>query len=118
MYREEASPYPGMQPLIRDLIEAPGIRVGLVTRHISHDPAITLARLFARHDLDIDRLDFLHCLPLREGRRLATRRRASSSTSIRRAPARWATSTATTKSRCRPASIPSSCPTVSRAARG
>ncbi len=66
MYREEVSPYPGMQPLIRDLIEAPGIRVGLVTRHISHDPVITLARLFARHDLD--GLDFLHCLPLREGK--------------------------------------------------
>ncbi len=68
VYREEASLYPGMQALIRDLIETPGIRVGMVTRNISHDPHITLARLFARHDLDIDRLDFLHVLPLREGK--------------------------------------------------
>jgi phosphoglycolate phosphatase len=68
VYREEASLYPGMQTLIRDLVATPGIRVGMVTRNISHDPHITLARLFARHDLDIDQLDFMHYLPLREGK--------------------------------------------------
>lgn len=68
VYREEAQLYPGMQALIRDLAETPGIRVGMVTRNISHDPAVTLARLFARHGLDIARLDFLHTLPLREGK--------------------------------------------------
>jgi phosphoglycolate phosphatase len=57
-----------MRELIRDLIDTPGIRVGMVTRNISHDPHITLARLFARHDLDIEQLGFLHYLPLREGK--------------------------------------------------
>ncbi|MBI1285039.1 MAG: HAD hydrolase-like protein [Thiobacillus sp.] len=66
VYREEASLYPGMAELIRDLIEVPGIRVGMVTRNICHEPESTLTRLFARHDLDIGKLDFMHYLPLRE----------------------------------------------------
>lgn len=66
VYREEASLYPGMAELLRDLIEAADIRVGIVTRNITHEPEITLARLFARHDLDLGRLDFLHYVPLRQ----------------------------------------------------
>lgn len=66
VYREEALLYPGMAELIRDLIEAPNIRVGMVTRNIAHEPEITLARLFSRHDIDIGDLDFIHYLPLRE----------------------------------------------------
>ncbi|MDO9007661.1 MAG: HAD hydrolase-like protein, partial [Thiobacillus sp.] len=66
VYREEALLYPGMAELIRDLIETPGIRVGMVTRNICHEPESTLARLFARHNLDIGQLDFMHYLPLRE----------------------------------------------------
>ena len=66
VYREEAALYAGTAELIRDLIAAPGIRVGIVTRNISHEPEATLARLFARHDIDLDRLDFMHYLPLRE----------------------------------------------------
>ena len=66
VYRNEARLYEGMAELIRDLIEAPDIRIGMVTRNISHEPDITLKRLFARHDLDIGRLDFMHHLSLRE----------------------------------------------------
>lgn len=66
IYREEARLYPGMAELIRDLVEAPGIRVGMVTRNVCHEPDATLARLFGRHGLDAGRLDFLHCLSLRE----------------------------------------------------
>lgn len=70
VYREEALLYLGMAELIRDLIDAPGIRVGMVTRNICHEPETTLARLFARHDLDIGHLDFMHYLPLREDKTL------------------------------------------------
>jgi phosphoglycolate phosphatase len=70
VYREEALLYPGMAELISDLMEAPGIRVGMVTRNICDEPKTTLARLFARHDLDIGHLDFMHYLPLREDKTL------------------------------------------------
>jgi len=66
VYREEALLYPGMAELIGDLIEAPDIRVGMVTRNVTIEPAITLARLFARHGLDAGHLDFLHYVPLRQ----------------------------------------------------
>lgn len=66
IYREEAQLYPGMAELVRDLVETPGIRVGMVTRNVCHEPDATLARLFDRHGLDAGRLDFLHCLSLRE----------------------------------------------------
>ena len=66
VYREEAVLYPGMPELIRDLIEAPGIRVGMITRNICNEPETTLTRLFARHDIDIGKLDFMHYLSLRE----------------------------------------------------
>ncbi|OYY92884.1 MAG: haloacid dehalogenase [Hydrogenophilales bacterium 28-61-23] len=66
IYRDEALLYPGMANLIRDLFAAPNIRVGMVTRNVTHEPEITLERLFARHDLDIKALDFLHHIPLRQ----------------------------------------------------
>jgi phosphoglycolate phosphatase len=65
VYREEACLYPGMANLIRDLLAVPDLRVGMVTRNVTHEPEITLGRLFARHDIDISRLDFLHYVPLR-----------------------------------------------------
>ncbi|MDD4880895.1 MAG: HAD family hydrolase [Gallionellaceae bacterium] len=66
VYREEAALYPGMAGLIRDLLDTPDLRVGMVTRNITQEPEITLARLFGRHGLDIARLDFLYCIPLRQ----------------------------------------------------
>lgn len=66
VYREEASLYPGLADLLRDLLAAPDIRVGLVTRNITQDPETTLKALFRRHGIDLDAFDFLACLPLRE----------------------------------------------------
>jgi len=66
IYREEAMLYPGVAELLRDLIAAPDIHVGLVTRNITQEPNITLGRIFKRHDLDIRQLDFLYSIPLRE----------------------------------------------------
>lgn len=65
IYREQAVLYPSIAPLLRQLLATPGIKVGLVTRNVTHEPAITLARLFARHDLDIKQLDFFSCIPLK-----------------------------------------------------
>jgi phosphoglycolate phosphatase len=64
VYREDARLYPGMAKLLRDLMDAPGIRIGLVTRNVCHEPEITLTQVFARHDIDVSQLDFLHHLPL------------------------------------------------------
>lgn len=66
VYREEASLFPGMAGFIRSLIKTDGLRVGLVTRNITHEPEVTLGRLFARHDLDIHELDFIRCILLKE----------------------------------------------------
>jgi phosphoglycolate phosphatase len=66
VYREEAGFYPGMAKLIGDLLDTPGLRVGMVTRNVTHEPEVTLGRLFVRHGLDIGRLDFLHYVPLRQ----------------------------------------------------
>jgi phosphoglycolate phosphatase len=64
VYREEAKFFPGVANLIRTLIAAPGIRVGLVTRNVTNEPAITIRKLLARHEIDSDELDFLVHVPL------------------------------------------------------
>lgn len=64
VYREEAQLFPGIAALIRTLLSAPGVRVGLVTRNITIEPEITLSRLFARHGIDTGALDFLVHVPL------------------------------------------------------
>lgn len=64
VYREEARLFPGIAGLIQALIAAPGIRVGLVTRNITHEPAETLRLLFLRHGIDTAELDFLVTIPL------------------------------------------------------
>jgi phosphoglycolate phosphatase len=66
VYREEAGLYPGVADLLRDLMATPDIRVGLVTRNITQEPDVTMARIFQRHGLDIGQLDFLNTLPLRQ----------------------------------------------------
>lgn len=66
VYRTEASLYPGIAELIRSLIAAPDIRVGLITRNITNEPLDTLRHLFLRHDVDLDALDFLVHVPLNE----------------------------------------------------
>lgn len=66
VYRHEARLYPGMAELLGDLLRVSDLRIGIVTRNVTYEPEITLARLFARHDLDIGQFDFLNYVPLRQ----------------------------------------------------
>jgi phosphoglycolate phosphatase len=68
VYRAEASLYPGIAELIKSLIAAPDVVVGLVTRNITNEPLETLRQLFRRHDIDVDALDFFDHVPLSEGK--------------------------------------------------
>lgn len=68
IYRAEAKLFPGMADLLRSLIAAPGVRVGLVTRNITEDPASTLRCVLARHDIDIRALDYWAHVPLGEAK--------------------------------------------------
>ena len=66
VYRQEACLYPGMAVLLRMLLDAPDIRVGLVTRNVTNDPQETLKCLFLRYGIDIGEFDYFACIPLRE----------------------------------------------------
>lgn len=66
VYRAEASLYPGVADLIRTLIDAPDIIVGLVTRNVTNEPEETLRLLFLRHGIDVGALDFLIHIPLNQ----------------------------------------------------
>jgi phosphoglycolate phosphatase len=66
VYRHDAILYPGIAEFIRTLIAAPDVVVGLVTRNITNEPLETLRQLFARHDINIEDLDFLIHVPLEE----------------------------------------------------
>lgn len=66
VYRTEARLYPGIAELIHAVIAAPDIVVGMVTRNITNEPLETLRQLFVRHDIDVDQLDFLVHIPLKE----------------------------------------------------
>lgn len=66
VYREEACMFEGMERLIRRLAAAPDIKLGIVTRNITNSPVETLTRLFDRHGIEPDLLDFLVHLPLSE----------------------------------------------------
>lgn len=68
VYRSEACLYPGIAELIRSLIAAPDIVVGLVTRNITNEPLESLRQLFSRHDIDVGELDFFDHVPLSEGK--------------------------------------------------
>ena len=66
VYRHEARLYPGIAELVSTLVETPGIRVGLVTRNITLEPAETLRQLFRRHDIDTRVFDYMSCISLGE----------------------------------------------------
>lgn len=66
IYRNEASLYPGIVSLLRVLLAAPDIRVGLVTRNVTVEPEETLTCLFRRHGIDLGDFDYFSCIPLRE----------------------------------------------------
>jgi len=58
--------FPGITELLQTLIAAPQVRVGLVTRNITTEPAETLRQLFLRHGIDLGSMDFVAHVPLRE----------------------------------------------------
>jgi phosphoglycolate phosphatase len=64
VYREEAQLYEQMAAWINRLIGHPQLRVGLITRNITHSPVETLRVLLQRHNVDADDLDFLVHIPL------------------------------------------------------
>jgi phosphoglycolate phosphatase len=66
IYRHEASLYPGIVSLLRVLLAAPDIRVGLVTRNVTIEPEETLTCLFLRHGINLGDFDYFACIPLRE----------------------------------------------------
>lgn len=68
VYREEARLYVGIDLLVQRLIAAPGLRVGLITRNITDEPKETLRILFRRHRIDVDALDFLVHIPLKQSK--------------------------------------------------
>lgn len=73
-YRHEAFLYPGIGALLRKLLAAPDIRVGLVTRNVTLEPEETLKCLFQRHGIDIGDFDYFACLPLGEDKTLHFKR--------------------------------------------
>ena len=68
IYREEASLYEDIVPLVKILLGRNGLRVGLVTRNITNDPAETLRCLFQRHGIEVKELDFLVHIPLKQAK--------------------------------------------------
>ena len=66
VYREEACMFDGIEGLVHRLAAADNVRVGIVTRNITNEPLITLTKLFERHGIEPDLLDFLVHLPLSE----------------------------------------------------
>jgi phosphoglycolate phosphatase len=65
VYRHEACLYPGIAALLRTLLAAPDVRVGLVTRNVTIEPEATLNCLFKRYGIDTAEFDYLACIPLR-----------------------------------------------------
>lgn len=64
IYRNEAMLFPAMASLMQRLIEAPDIRVGIVSRNVTIDPEETIRQVLERHAVNCDGLDFLLCIPL------------------------------------------------------
>jgi phosphoglycolate phosphatase len=68
VYRLEATLYPGIDTLLRTLLEAPDIRVGLITRNVTIEPHETLKYLFQRHGIDIEQFDYVTCISLKDNK--------------------------------------------------
>ena len=66
VYREQALLYEGARELINQLLATPDIRVGVITRNITHEPEETLQQLYRRNGVDVDAFDFFLHLPLKE----------------------------------------------------
>ena len=68
IYREEAEMFPGVPALVQQLVETPNVRVGIVSRNVTIEPEKTLAIALRRNGIDSERLDFLRCIPLGDGK--------------------------------------------------
>ncbi|WP_316367612.1 HAD family hydrolase [Candidatus Thiodiazotropha sp. CDECU1] len=66
IYREQARLFEGMGGMINRLIAQPDLKVGMITRNITHEPEKTLRKLYLRNGVDVTGLDFLIHLPLRK----------------------------------------------------
>lgn len=64
IYRHQINLYDGIRALVERVVDAPRMRVGIVTRNITREPVETLRQLFARNGVDPDAFDFLEHLPL------------------------------------------------------
>jgi len=64
IYRREAQVFPDLAFLLQRLIDAPDIRVGIVSRNVTLDPEETVRQVLARHAIDLERMDFLCCIAL------------------------------------------------------
>lgn len=64
VYRRQAELFPEVGALLARLIEAPGIRVGVVSRNVTIDPEETVRQVLERHGIDGGGLDFLACIAL------------------------------------------------------
>ncbi len=73
VYREQAQLYPGIAGLLQNLLDAPDVVVGIVTRNITNQPLETLGKLFFRHGIDVNQLDFMLHIPLKESKAVAFR---------------------------------------------
>ena len=65
VYREQGRLYEGIHEMIQSLLDLPDTVVGVVTRNITNDPLETLQTLFRREGIDVEALDFLVHIPLR-----------------------------------------------------
>ena len=74
VYRNEACLYPGIDTLLRTLLEVPDIRVGMVTRNVTIEPKETLKCLFRRYGIDIGKFDYFACIPLKESKAVHLKR--------------------------------------------
>ena len=50
------------------LIDAPGVRLALVSRNVTNEPETTLKVLFERNGVDPAGIDHIVCIPLRESK--------------------------------------------------
>jgi phosphoglycolate phosphatase len=66
VYREQATLYEGMADMVNSLAAQPDVIVGVVTRNITREPQVTLSKLFSRHGIATEKLDFLIHLELKE----------------------------------------------------
>ncbi|MGD2074003.1 MAG: HAD family hydrolase [Gammaproteobacteria bacterium] len=66
VYREEGELYVCIAGMIQQLLETPGLRVGVVSRNITLEPLMTLRRVFERNGVDPEGFDFFVHLPLKE----------------------------------------------------